>query len=306
MRWVKLDPAMFENPQVRQLSDKAFRMYVQAILWTAYYQRDGIVTESAVSSLLGRRKWRMVVAELHAAGLIHFAGEPCDSCDEDVRIRRLKVLQSGDWHIHEYLRFNLSNHEIRRRQERDRGYKKRRSERRSSPDGPTTFRSEVPIGKNVSTEQHERAPAPTTNYNYPLTHADSPPSCTGTDARDGGNATPSHLDDLIATVRGVRPFWSPKDIARAADACAATGRTPQDTLAALLRVAVDPRTSHPNRVVADGPWWRPITDHGETESKSDARIRRTIALGERLERERLEREALERRAGMRALDGGTE
>jgi hypothetical protein len=69
------------------------------------------------------------------------------------------------------------------------------------------------------------------------------------------------LESIIEKVRAVRPRWSPAAITEAATRCAADGRTPAATLAALLAVADDPQTRGPGRVVADGPWWRAAAEH---------------------------------------------
>ncbi len=100
MTWVKLDDLFAEHPKVAGLSDKAFRMHVSCLLWSARYLTDGRIPNSMKrgSGMLHPAK---AVAELEAAGLWNRDGD--------------------DWVINDYLEYNpprtevLASREIARR-----------------------------------------------------------------------------------------------------------------------------------------------------------------------------------------------
>jgi hypothetical protein len=83
---------------------------------------------------------------------------------------------------------------------------------------------------------------------WPFAVADDRP---GEGDRDQGQTK----DQLVATVRRIRPDWSTKSIERALDVDAVTERPWDLVCAAMLAVARDPASKQPGRLAHDGPWW---------------------------------------------------
>lgn len=68
MAWVKLDDHFTENPKVRPLSDRTFRLYVAGLCHCGSHLTDGVVERRFVSALL-ERVTKPMVQELVDAGL---------------------------------------------------------------------------------------------------------------------------------------------------------------------------------------------------------------------------------------------
>lgn len=60
MTWVKLDDAFTENPKVRYLSDRAFRLYVAGLCHCGSHLTDGVIERHKVSALLPKVSKPMV------------------------------------------------------------------------------------------------------------------------------------------------------------------------------------------------------------------------------------------------------
>jgi hypothetical protein len=71
MAWVKLDDQMPEHPKVEDLSDRAFRVYIEGIAYCSRTLSDGRIPASKVKKLGGTPK---VVQELVEARLWHANG----------------------------------------------------------------------------------------------------------------------------------------------------------------------------------------------------------------------------------------
>lgn len=84
MTWVKIDDRMPEHPKVAGLSDRAFRVHVEALCYCAGSLTDGFIPESIAKA----RRWIKASAELIGARLW-----------EDV---------AGGWRIHDYLKHQRS------------------------------------------------------------------------------------------------------------------------------------------------------------------------------------------------------
>ena len=86
---IRLDNTMPEHPKVIGLSDKAFRVFIEAICWCSRQESDGTIPDAALRRI-GPPK---VVRELVTARLL----EPGDGC----------------YLVHDYLRHQRAAHEIR-------------------------------------------------------------------------------------------------------------------------------------------------------------------------------------------------
>lgn len=86
MSWVKLDDRFARHPKVRAISDKALRLHLEALCYSAIYLTDGHVPASEVN---GKRK---LADELTKADLWEKA--------------------PGGWLIHDYLVYNPSREQV--------------------------------------------------------------------------------------------------------------------------------------------------------------------------------------------------
>lgn len=91
--WAKLDDSFADHPKVAPLSDGAFRLHVEAIIYSARYLTDGLVPATFVR---GRERR---AAELVKASL--WEAEP------------------SAWRIHDWMHHNPPGDEVRARRERD-------------------------------------------------------------------------------------------------------------------------------------------------------------------------------------------
>lgn len=66
MAWVRLDDQLPRHPKIRDLSDRAFRVYISSLCETSEFLADGYVTASQVRDLRATPK---TVDELVAADL---------------------------------------------------------------------------------------------------------------------------------------------------------------------------------------------------------------------------------------------
>lgn len=128
------------------------------------------------------------------------------------------------------------------------------------PDG--TCRFDRVVGTEVSTY----VPQPSTLNPHPTPPPAEADPAPPTDGEPGEGEEVSHpteeppaagqpVDELVDTVRAIRPEWSPTAIAAAlADADVRT-RPPAIVAAAILEVANDPASRSPGRLRGQGPWW---------------------------------------------------
>lgn len=72
MSWVKLDDNFVGHPKVVGLSDRAFRVHVRAISYSARQLTDGHIPAGALRELAASRK---AVTELISASLWHESGD---------------------------------------------------------------------------------------------------------------------------------------------------------------------------------------------------------------------------------------
>lgn len=112
MTWVKLDDSLHEHEKIIGLSDRAFRLHITALCYSARNLTDGRITPRAVKVLSAILSWstpRRFIHELVAAGIWEQ--------DDDGYI------------IHDFLHFNPSAAQVQRDRKRAR---ERMAERRSS------------------------------------------------------------------------------------------------------------------------------------------------------------------------------
>jgi 5-methylcytosine-specific restriction endonuclease McrA len=76
--YIKLHDGMPDHPKVGTLSDKAFRLLVEAWCWCSRHSTS--VVPAATQQAIAGRAWRRRVAELVAAGLFHESGHECTRC----------------------------------------------------------------------------------------------------------------------------------------------------------------------------------------------------------------------------------
>jgi hypothetical protein len=95
MSWAKFSDDFWCHPKVVGLSDRAFRLHVTAICWSAALETDGAVPRAMLAVLRGTPA---AARELEAAGLWEQT--------------------AGGWCIHDFLEYNPSRSDLEERRER--------------------------------------------------------------------------------------------------------------------------------------------------------------------------------------------
>lgn len=90
MPWAAFDDEFWINPKLQRLSDKAHRLYVRAIGYSAKYMTDGVVDTTALHTLAATRK----------------------VCDELVAAGCWQPVPDGGYQIHDYLDFNPTRQQV--------------------------------------------------------------------------------------------------------------------------------------------------------------------------------------------------
>ena len=106
MAYATFDDDFWQNPKLQRLSDRAHRLYVRAIGYSAKWLTDGVLDATALDTL----------------------GNPSSRlCAELVNERCWEVIPDGGYQIHDYLVHNLSREQVeeRRRQAAARQARKR-------------------------------------------------------------------------------------------------------------------------------------------------------------------------------------
>lgn len=89
MTWLRIDDRFTEHPKVVGLPDGAFRLHVHALCYAARNLTDGRITTGALRGLRGTVRQAATLVE---AGVWEKA--------------------SGDWQIHDYLKYNPSSSQV--------------------------------------------------------------------------------------------------------------------------------------------------------------------------------------------------
>jgi hypothetical protein len=95
--WTKLSDDFSDHPKVAQLSNEAYRLHVDALVYCGRFQTDGIVEAAVVARL--------------AAGKLR---RPNQAADELVRVG-LWHQHEGVYSIHNYGRYQPSKEEVAKR-----------------------------------------------------------------------------------------------------------------------------------------------------------------------------------------------
>ena len=114
MTWLKIDDGFAEHRKIAGLTDGAFRMHVAGLCYAARNETDGFVPVAVAKALGGSER---KAAELISAGLWHLAGGEtlaCAPCDRALEATRWSA--SG-WVIHDFLQFNPSAADARRKRD---------------------------------------------------------------------------------------------------------------------------------------------------------------------------------------------
>lgn len=98
MPWARLDDRFPSNRKIRKLSDKAFRLYVSAICWSAENLTDGFVPEEDLRLVADIRGPKTAAAELVKAGLWTRC-EPVDDAVESSSCRTRDEFASSSRHV---------------------------------------------------------------------------------------------------------------------------------------------------------------------------------------------------------------
>lgn len=139
MTWAKLDDSFPEHLKVIDLSDGAFRLYVEGLCYAARNLTDGALPKAAVRRLTGGDRR---AAELVDAGL-------WDAVD-------------GGWAIHDYLDFNPSADQVRGEREQARKRKARQRDRSRTPghgDGHAVTPTGTDGGSSASPSRPDQLPS---------------------------------------------------------------------------------------------------------------------------------------------------
>jgi hypothetical protein len=130
MPWVRFDDRFPSNRKVRLLSDRAFRLYVSAICWSAENLTDGFIGESELRLVADVRGAKTAAVELVERGLwvpserVRAAAVLSSSRVHDVNSSRSR--RGGDaerdapddtkvrgWEIHDYHEYNPTAEQVR-------------------------------------------------------------------------------------------------------------------------------------------------------------------------------------------------
>jgi len=113
--WIRIDDGFVDHPKIVKLSLAAFHLHMAGLCYAARHATDGAVPKAALPGLNGTRR---DAAELVRAGL-------WDRADDG-------------WTIHDYLMYNPSSDDVRRRREeaRDRMADMRAARRGGAPKPP--------------------------------------------------------------------------------------------------------------------------------------------------------------------------
>jgi len=216
--WVKLDDGFVENEKVMGLHDRAFRLHVAAMCYSARNLTDGLITERSeriIGAILNvqTRRW---VKELVAA--------------------KLWTPVSGGHVINDYLEYNPAADEVkaarRRNAERQASSRRRRAEARHEVDN--ALRNGVTDGVSHAAPSRP-VPNPKLEALAPVSETHSPPSYEG--GRDfttlGKLKGACHADEAAAVkLERAARGCSEADIVAALEACRGPGV--RDRLAVAL------------------------------------------------------------------------
>ena len=168
MPYANLDDSYPGHRKIRALSDSAFRVHTQAIVWCARYGTDGKIKAAEVADIASPvRRWRDAVTTLEQSGL-------------------WESIEDG-WQLHDYLDWNMSAAQWAAQREKNRQKQARwragNQSRNQSPNGLVTSPrpdqtrpEEGAYGRNPS--QDPTVPIPEPPLTCP-THIDDPdpPPC---------------------------------------------------------------------------------------------------------------------------------
>lgn len=183
MPWVRLDDRFPSHRKVALLSDRAFRLYVSALCWSAENLTEGRVTDRELPLIARVRGPKAVANELETAGL----------WDRD-----------GDgWAIHDYLEYNPSRDRVKEERAanaaRQQAFRERkRAERNAARNGGSNgVTGHDPEQGNGTTATRTRHDGDTNGFeNEPL--FDGEPQVS--DVRNGvSNGTPTRPDPLTTS-----------------------------------------------------------------------------------------------------------
>jgi len=184
MPWARFDDRFPSNRKIRKLSDRAFRLYVSAICWSAENLTDGFIPEGDLRLVADVRGPKTVAAELVAAGLWDrhepvpdaFASpseptrdefaSPSSRVRDEVASSSCNKSEAG-WLIHDYLDYNFSADQARKeraekaaRQKRWREKKKGGKPTPEPPGGKPDVDASTDASRDASRDAAPRARVP--------------------------------------------------------------------------------------------------------------------------------------------------
>ena len=135
MTWIKLDDAFADHPKIADLSDRAFRVHITALLYCGKYLTDGVIPEPIANRFCVSNA-RRIISKLTDTGL-------------------WKVVEGG-YEINDYLKYQTSKAqaEMEKETNRLRAAKARKLRAEALRNGVTTT-------ERSSTEAHTPTPTPT-------------------------------------------------------------------------------------------------------------------------------------------------
>lgn len=133
MTWVKLDDAFAENPKVRPLSDRAFRLYVAGLCHCAAQLTDGLIERHKVGALLPKVTKPMVRELVDAV---------------------LWLEHADGFEVKDYLKYNPTREQVMRERDAAAERKRRWQEAREAK------RNAVPNAVKNAARNGERSGAP--------------------------------------------------------------------------------------------------------------------------------------------------
>jgi hypothetical protein len=149
--WARFDDRYYRHHKIRPLSDAAFRLHTQAIIWCAENLTDGYVPVDKLVEIAPPIKGSILRRSLI-----------------DLVNRGLWIVNSTGWNIHDYLDYQPSSYQVKAQKEANRDRQKRFRDRhgnaaRNASVTPPPYPYHpvgVGVGKPLTAGTRANAPAP--------------------------------------------------------------------------------------------------------------------------------------------------
>lgn len=185
MTWLKLDDSFPDHPKIVGLPDRAFRLYVRGLCYSAHYLTDGWLPEDVVASWIVTRRGASRV------------GSVALKCLEE---RTLWHRRPHGWRIHAYLKWNPSSTEVAARKAAD--LRRKKSVRSDSYRTPPQVSERNPITRSHPIQSH---PIP---HGVGVDLEPHTPLAVGIDLSPQAAFIDEHQEGLLQKLWAEQPEWA--------------------------------------------------------------------------------------------------